>query len=58
MNDRLATAIGVMITVAWAVSFVLDAALPRYEPPQTVHALMLIVAGAAFGKNIIKRSET
>jgi hypothetical protein len=54
---KLVTAIAGVITVAWAVSFVLDAIFPNYEPPESVHALMLIVAGAAFTQGIIVRRD-
>lgn len=47
-------AIAVVITAAWAISFIVDAVNPKYDPPPGVHALMLIVAGAAFTGNIIR----
>lgn len=54
--ERLPSAIGWTVTVAWAASFVLDAVLKNYEPPVTVHALMMLVAGAAFGGQMWKRN--
>lgn len=54
--DRLRNAIGWTVLIAWGTSFVLDAALKNYDPPVSVHALMMIVAGAAFGGSIIKRN--
>lgn len=54
MNTKLVNALAIVITVVWAVSFILDATIVRYDPPESVHALMLIVAGAAFTGTIIK----
>lgn len=53
--DRLRIAIGWIAVSAWIVSFILDAILPRYVVPPTVHGLMLIVAGALFGPTIMGR---
>lgn len=52
MDKRLAAAIAIVITTAWAVSFILGALNPAYNPPPSIHPLMLIVAGAAFGTAI------
>lgn len=49
VDKRLAAAIAIVITTAWAVSFILGALNPAYNPPPSIHPLMLIVAGAAFG---------
>lgn len=59
MDKRLAAAIAIVITTAWAVSFILGAVNPSYNPPPSIHPLMLIVAGAAFGKAVFtkKREE-
>lgn len=54
--DRLRSAIGWTVTAAWAISFVLDAVLPHYEPPVSLHALMMLVAGAAFGGSMLKKN--
>ena len=58
MDKRLAAAIAIVITTAWAVSFILGALNPSYNPPPSIHPLMLIVAGAAFGTAVLpKRSK-
>jgi hypothetical protein len=54
VNNRLVNWLAVVITVIWAISFVLDAVITKYDPPESVHALMLIVAGAAFTGTVIK----
>lgn len=46
-----------LITGAWATSFIVDMTPYPYDPPPTIHALMLIVVGAAFGTSLIKRGE-
>jgi hypothetical protein len=58
VNRRLAAVIAVVITVVWTISFTADLLNPQYSPPPTVHALMMLVAGAAFGGSVLgKRSN-
>lgn len=57
MDKRLSTAIAIVITAAWAISFIVDILQPAYDPPPSLHALMLIVAGAAFGNAVIGRKN-
>jgi hypothetical protein len=47
--------VAAVITAAWAVSFVVDIVNPMYDPPPTVGSLMLIVAGAIFGSDVVKQ---
>jgi hypothetical protein len=53
-NNRIAMALAVVITVAWALSFFIDIVVKVYDPPASVHALMMIVAGAVFGEGLLK----
>lgn len=57
MSKKLVTAIAIVIVVAWAVSFILDAVNPNYDPPESLHALMLLVAGAAFTQGVWKKEK-
>lgn len=57
MDKRLSAAIAIVITVAWATSFIVGITNPNYEPPATLHALMMIVAGAAFGNAVLGRKN-
>jgi hypothetical protein len=43
-----------LITVAWAASFILNAVTPAYEPPVSLHPLMLIVATGVFGSEAVR----
>lgn len=45
------------ITAVWGVSFILDTLVESYDPPPTIHALMMAVATAAIGGNLIKKKE-
>lgn len=56
MPSRIVTAAAVVIITAWAVSFLVDIVSSSYEPPPTVHALMMIVAGWAFGVTAFGRN--
>lgn len=55
MSNKLITGIAIVITVAWSVSFLADIVVSSYDVPATVHALMMLVAGAAFGGTVIRR---
>lgn len=53
-NNRIATLLATVITAAWAISFIVDIFREEYDPSASVHALMMIVAGAVFGEGLIK----
>lgn len=53
--NRLATIVAAVITAVWAASFIIDAVVHDYDPPPTVGAIMLIVAGALFGGNLLAK---
>lgn len=53
-NNRIATLLAIVITAAWAISFLVDIVVKEYEPSPSVHALMMIVAGAVFGEGLIR----
>ena len=53
-NNRIATNLAIVITILWAISFIVDIVVKEYDPPATVHALMMIVAGAVFGEGFLK----
>jgi len=54
MSDgNIANLIAGTITVVWAVSFVIDAVNPMYDPPASIGTLMMAVAGALFGGTAI-----
>ena len=53
-DRRLAKFLAYIITLAWAVSFTIDIVNPAYDPPASIHPLMLLVAGGAFGEGIIR----
>lgn len=48
-DERVATIIAGIITVVWVASVSLDAVWKQYDPPSTIHALMMAVVGWAFG---------
>lgn len=54
LNQRFVDALGWIITAVWALSMALHAANIGYEPPASIHLLMMVVAGTAFGTNFIK----
>lgn len=56
MSQRLIDIIAIIIVVAWVVSFMLSATMNSYNPPEGLHGLMLLVAGAAFTGSVVKRN--
>jgi hypothetical protein len=49
-DARLRVGLAGVITVLWSGSIILDAVNPNYDPPASLHPLMLIVACAVFGE--------
>lgn len=58
MDRRISNFIAFVVTLVWAASFLADIVLASYEPPASIHVVMMIVAGAAFGNTIIKSNGT
>lgn len=56
-NERVAVWLAIVITSAWAISFIVDIVNKAYDPPASIHALMLIVAGAVFGDGLIRSNR-
>ncbi len=54
LDKQMTLVLGYVIIGAWVVSFLADLVLPHYDPPPTLHALMMIVAGAAFGNYVAR----
>lgn len=54
-GDRAAVVIALVVTAVWVASCVADAVVAAYDPPATVHALMMAVAGWAFGQRYFGR---
>lgn len=53
-NNKVSTGLAIVITGAWAVSFIVDIVNKNYDPPASVHGLMMMVAGAVFGEGLIR----
>lgn len=53
-NNKVATGLAIVITIVWAISFIVDVLVKGYDPPASVHALMMMVAGAVFGEGLLK----
>lgn len=57
MDKRLTAAIAIVITAAWAISFLYSMIDHEWNPPASVHILMTVVAGAAFGGTAFQRAR-
>jgi hypothetical protein len=55
VDRRLTLALGWTILLMWVGSMILDAVSTTYEAPPTIHALMMLLAGAAFGNTLRKK---
>jgi hypothetical protein len=56
MDKRMVTILGYLIMIAWGLSMIADVAVKGYDPPPTVHGLMMLFAGAAF-TNSLRRDD-
>lgn len=56
-NRRIALYLAIVITIAWGVSFIIDVIDESYDPPASVHALMMIVAGSVFGEGLFQAAK-
>lgn len=44
-----------LIVLVWVISFTIDIFDRAYEPSPTIHALMLMLAGAFYGSSVFTR---
>ncbi len=51
------TVLAYVVIGAWSASFLLDAFVAGYDAPPTVHALMMLLGGAAFGTTLWKKGK-
>lgn len=58
LQRRFVDALAWLITSAWISSFIMDATVVRYDPPPTVHGLMMLVAGAAFASSLLRKDSS
>jgi hypothetical protein len=58
MRGRAKQVFTVMIISMWAVSFLVDIANPKYEPPDYVNPLIMLVAGYMFATNVKHSDKT
>lgn len=56
MNPKTANLIALVVTAVWAISFLADIALKSYNGSPYVHAIMMVVAGAAFSGSLVKKN--
>lgn len=56
ISDKVRNGIAIVITGAWAASVIVGLINPAYQVPSGVHGIMLVVAGGAFGANILRRN--
>lgn len=54
IDRRVALWLSGVITAVWTVSTIVDAFVKSYDPPPTIGALMLLVAGGVFGEGILR----
>lgn len=52
-GDKQAERIGYLVAFVWGVSFIADIAIKDYDPSPFIHAMMMTVVGALFGRKIL-----
>jgi hypothetical protein len=56
-STNLRFVVACIITLLWVIAFVLDATVPAYDVPASVHGLMAMVAAYLFGPTITGRGD-
>lgn len=51
----LATVLGLVVAVVWAVVFLADIVLASYEAAPEVNLVMMVVVGGVFAVGVVKR---
>lgn len=54
MDRKVSNIVALVVTFVWAASFLGDAFIETYDPPSSVHTVMMLVAGAAFADGIMR----
>lgn len=58
LREKVLLLIGCAVTVVWAISTLVQVALPTHPVPQEVHLVMLAVAGGFFGGAALESRRT
>lgn len=45
-----------VVTTVWAASFLADIMIQTYEPSAAIHAAMMAILGALFGREVIGKN--
>ena len=53
MDKRIVNAFAILILTAWFTSFILQALVKDYDPPDSVNILATMAAGSAFGASTL-----
>ena len=57
LDPRVSNGIAIVITLVWAISYLVDMAMNTYDPPASVNAIMMIVAGAFAANGVMGNSK-
>lgn len=55
-DQKIRIGLAIVITISWAVSFIVDILVKQYDPPTYMGPLMLLVAGSVFGQGIVSNA--
>lgn len=53
-KDKISVRLAYLIAILWSISFFVDLFVADYDPPPTIHALMMAVAGAFLAPQALK----
>jgi len=57
IDPRVTTFIAALIAVVWAISMLADAAMKTFQAPAGVQAVMMLMSGALFGSDLLRRNK-
>lgn len=52
MNQKITSAIVLLVTVIWSLSMVYDAVNSAYDPPAPIHGAFMLVLGSIVGLKV------
>lgn len=53
----MVNSIAAVVTCVWALSFLADIVIDEYSPPTNVHMAFMLIVGAVFGSQFVRRAD-
>lgn len=57
LSPTVVNSIAAVVTCVWALSFLADIVVDEYSPPTNVHMAFMLIVGAVFGSQFVRRAD-